>query len=79
VSDTAGKVHLLRQRTVSLLALLAACAVLPAAVVHFFGETEVQIPGAVHFLPIAISAGLAAAAALVLTVAGASAGTGARC
>ena len=37
--------HLLRQRTVSLLGLLAGCAVLPAAVVHFFGETEVQIPG----------------------------------
>jgi hypothetical protein len=76
VSGTAGMVHLLRQRTVSLLALLAGCAVLPAAVVHFFGETEVQIPGAVHFLPIAISAGLAAAAALVLTVAGARRGDG---
>jgi len=51
--------HLLRRRTVSLLGLLAGCAVLPAAVVHFFGDTEVQIPGAVHFLPIATSAGLA--------------------
>jgi putative nucleotidyltransferase with HDIG domain len=68
--------HLLRQRTVSLLGLLAGCAVLPAAVVHFFGETEVQIPGAVHFLPIAISAGLAAAAALALTLAGARRGDG---
>ena len=68
--------HLLRQRTVSLLGLLAGCAVLPAAVVHFFGETEVNIPGAVHFLPIAISAGLAAAAALVLTIAGARRGDG---
>jgi putative nucleotidyltransferase with HDIG domain len=66
--------HLLRQRTVSLLGLLAGCAVLPAAVVHFFGETEVQIPGAVHFLPIGISAGLAAAAALTLTLAGARRG-----
>jgi putative nucleotidyltransferase with HDIG domain len=65
---------LLRQRTVSLLGLLAACAVLPAAVVHFFGETEVQISGTVHFLPIAISAGLAATAALALTVAGARRG-----
>jgi len=52
--------HLLRQRTVPLLGLLAACAVLPGAVIHFFGRTEVQIPGAVHFLPIGISAGLAA-------------------
>jgi putative nucleotidyltransferase with HDIG domain len=68
--------HLLRQRTVSLLGLLAGCAVLPAAVVHFFGETEVQISGAVHFLPIGISAGLAAAAALALTVAGARRGDG---
>jgi putative nucleotidyltransferase with HDIG domain len=66
--------RLLRQRTVSLLALLAACAVLPAAAVHFFGETEVQIDGKVHFLPIAISAGLAAAAALALTMAGARRG-----
>jgi putative nucleotidyltransferase with HDIG domain len=69
-------VYLLRQRTVSLLGLLAACAVLPAATVHFFGETEVEVAGAVHFLPIAISAGLAAAAALALTVAGARRGDG---
>jgi putative nucleotidyltransferase with HDIG domain len=66
--------HLLRQRAVSLLGLLAACAVLPAGVVHFFGETEVKISGTVHFLPIAISAGLAAAAALALTLAGARRG-----
>jgi putative nucleotidyltransferase with HDIG domain len=66
--------HILRQRTVSLLALLAACAVLPASVVHFFGETEVKISGTVHFLPIAVSAGLAAAAALALTLAGARRG-----
>jgi len=65
---------ILRQRTVSLLGLLAACAVMPAGVVHFFGETEVKISGTVHFLPIAISAGLAAAAALVLTLAGARRG-----
>jgi HD-GYP domain-containing protein (c-di-GMP phosphodiesterase class II) len=76
VSDTARMAHLLRQRTVSLLGLLAGCAVLPAAVVHFFGETEVNIPGAVHFLPIAISAGLAAAAALALTIVGARRGDG---
>lgn len=60
----------------SLLGLLAACAVLPAAVVHFFGKTEVEVPSAVHFLPIAISAGLAAAAALALTFAGARRGDG---
>jgi putative nucleotidyltransferase with HDIG domain len=66
--------RLLRQRTVSLLGLLAACAVLPGAVIHFFGETEVEIPGTVHFLAIGISAGLAAAAAVVLTIAGARRG-----
>ncbi len=66
--------HLLRHRTVSLLGLLAACAVLPAAVVHFFGGAEVRISGTVHFLPIAVSAGLAAAAALALTLAGARRG-----
>jgi putative nucleotidyltransferase with HDIG domain len=66
--------RLLRQRTVSLLGLLAACAVLPAGVIHFFGKQEVQVDGAVHFLPIAVSAGLAAAAALALTIAGARRG-----
>jgi hypothetical protein len=66
--------RLLRQRNVSLLGLLAACAVVPGAVLHFFGETEVAIAGSVHFLPIAVSAGLAAAAAAALTVAGARRG-----
>ncbi len=47
---------------------------MPAAVIHFFGETEVKISGTVHFLPIAVSAGLAATAALALTVAGARRG-----
>ena len=68
--------HVLRRRTVSLLGLLAGCAVVPAGVVHLFGRNEVQIDGTVHFLPIAISAGLAAAAALVLTVFGARRGDG---
>ena len=74
MSDSGGVGRLLRQRTVSLLGLLAACAVLPAAAVHFFGETEVKISGTVHFLPIAVSAGLAAVAALALTLAGARRG-----
>lgn len=59
--------RLLRQRSVSVLGLLGACAVVPGGVVHFFGETDVQISGTVHFLPIAVSAGLAAAAAVALT------------
>jgi putative nucleotidyltransferase with HDIG domain len=66
--------RLLRQRTVSLLALLAACAVVPGAVIHFFGEQEVEIPSAVHFFALGISAGLAAAAAVVLTISGAKRG-----
>lgn len=66
----------LRQRTVSLVALLAACAAFPAGVVHFFGGAEVQLDGAVHFLPIAVSAGLASAAALALTLVGARRGDG---
>ena len=66
--------HLLRQRTVSLLGLLAGCAVVPGATVHFFGETEVAIPSGIHFFAIGISAGLAAAAAVALTVAGARRG-----
>jgi putative nucleotidyltransferase with HDIG domain len=66
--------RLLRQRTVSLLGLLAACAVVPGAVIHFFGETEVEIPSGVHFFALGISAGLAASAAVVLTVSGARRG-----
>jgi putative nucleotidyltransferase with HDIG domain len=68
--------HLLRQRTVSLLGLLAGCAVIPGATVHFFGKTEVAVPSAIHFFAIGISAGLAAAAALALTLAGAKRGDG---
>jgi putative nucleotidyltransferase with HDIG domain len=65
---------LLRHRTVSLVALLAACAVVPGAVIHFFGETQVEVPGGVHFFALGISAGLAAAAAVALTVSGAKRG-----
>jgi putative nucleotidyltransferase with HDIG domain len=66
--------QLLRHRTASMLGLLAACAVVPGAAVHFFGETEVAVPGTVHFLAIGVSAGLAALAAVALTVAGARRG-----
>ena len=65
---------LLRHRTVSLVALLAACAVVPGAVIHFFGETQVEVPDGVHFFALGISAGLAAAAAVALTVSGAKRG-----
>ncbi len=56
--------------------LLGACAVIPAGLIHFFGSGEVDIASEVHFLPIAISAGLAAAAAVALTIVGARRGDG---
>jgi putative nucleotidyltransferase with HDIG domain len=66
--------RLLRQRTVSLLALLAGCAVVPGAAIHFVGHNEVEIPTGIHFFAIGISAGLATAAAVVLTMSGARRG-----
>jgi putative nucleotidyltransferase with HDIG domain len=63
-------------RRVATLALLALCAAGPAAVLHFVGGRDVQIDSSVHFLPIAISSGLAAAAALALTIVGARRGDG---
>jgi putative nucleotidyltransferase with HDIG domain len=66
--------RLLRQRTVSLLALLAACAVVPGAAIHFLGHNEVEIPSGIHFFAIGISAGLATVAAVVLTLSGARRG-----
>jgi putative nucleotidyltransferase with HDIG domain len=67
---------LFRDRRLSLPLMLGACAIGPAAILHFFGGREVHIPSAVHFLPIAVSAGLAALAALALTVVGARRGDG---
>jgi hypothetical protein len=58
--------RLMRQRTVSLLGLLAACAVVPGAVIHFFGGNQVEVPGGVHFFALGISAGFGTAAAVVL-------------
>jgi HD-GYP domain-containing protein (c-di-GMP phosphodiesterase class II) len=67
---------LLHERNLSLLAILGACAIVPAALLHFVGPREVEIGAEVHFLPIAISAGLAAAAAVALTIVGARRGDG---
>jgi putative nucleotidyltransferase with HDIG domain len=66
--------RLLRQRTVSLLGLLAACAVVPGGIIHFFGRNEVEIPSGYHFFALGISAGLATTAAVVLTLSGARRG-----
>ena len=65
---------LVRERNLSLLVIVAACAVVPAGLLHFLGPQEVEIPAEIHFLPIAISAGLAAGAAVALTVVGARRG-----
>jgi HD-GYP domain-containing protein (c-di-GMP phosphodiesterase class II) len=56
--------------------ILGLCAVVPAGVLHFLGPQEVHISAKVHFLPIAISAGLAAGASVALTRAGARRGDG---
>jgi len=61
---------------VSLAALLGACAVVPAGLLHFLGPREVHISSEVHFLPIAFSAGFAAAAAVALTIVGTRRGDG---
>jgi len=66
----------LRDRGLSTLVVLGAAAIIPAAVLHFFGSREVQIDGTVHFLPIVVSAGLAAGAAVALTVVGVRRGDG---
>jgi HD-GYP domain-containing protein (c-di-GMP phosphodiesterase class II) len=63
--------HLLRDRRLSFLALTAACASFPAAVIHFFGTGTYYPPTWVHFVLIAVGASIAAAAALTLTIAGA--------
>ena len=63
--------YLLRHRTVSFLALTAACAALPLAIVHFFGEQTYYPPSWVHFAFIAVGASIAAVAAIALTVVGA--------
>jgi putative nucleotidyltransferase with HDIG domain len=67
---------MLRDRRLSHLLVLGACAIGPAAVLHYFGGDQVEIGSNVHFLPIAVSAGLASLAALALTLAGARRGDG---
>ena len=68
--------RILRERAFSIPLVLGLCAVVPAGLLHFLGPQEVQISAKVHFLPIAISAGLAAAASVALTLAGARRGDG---
>ncbi|HEY1275657.1 MAG TPA: HD-GYP domain-containing protein [Thermoleophilaceae bacterium] len=65
------KARLTRDRTLPTLALLGVCAAGPAAILHFFGRDQVDIPSAVHFFGIGVSAGLAWVAAVALTLVGA--------
>lgn len=54
-----------------MLAFAAFAACVPAALLHFLGREKVYIGGWIHFGGVAVGAGLATAAALALTIAGA--------
>jgi putative nucleotidyltransferase with HDIG domain len=60
-----------RERAITVLALAALFAVTPPALLHFLGRHEVQIGGDVHFAGVALTAALATASALALTIVGA--------
>ena len=60
-----------RERLATTLLLGGAAAVLPLALLHFFGRKEVAFPGWVHFGIVGASALAATGAALVLTYLGA--------
>ena len=58
-------------RTIPLLAAAAFLAIVPVALLHFVGREKVYIDGWIHFAGVALGAGIATAAALALTIAGA--------
>lgn len=60
-----------RDRSIPLLAFAASAVVVPPALLHFLGRETVYIGGWIHFAGVAVGAGLATAAALALTIAGA--------
>jgi hypothetical protein len=60
-----------RERLLAALFWGSAAAVLPLALLHFFGRTEVSFPGWVHFGIVGASALAATGAAMALTVVGA--------
>ncbi len=66
----------LLNRAVSVPLVIGGCAIFPAAVLHFLGPRQVEVSSTVHFLPIAISAGLAAGAAVALSLVGKRRGDG---
>jgi HD-GYP domain-containing protein (c-di-GMP phosphodiesterase class II) len=60
----------------SLLVLAATCAIGPPALIHFFSEEQVSFSSGFHFVAVGLSAALATAASIALTVAGARRGDG---
>jgi len=58
-------------RKVPLLGLAACATVVPVALLHFVGRESVSVDGWIHFAVVALGAGVATAAALALTIAGA--------
>jgi putative nucleotidyltransferase with HDIG domain len=61
----------MRERSIPLFALGAALACVPVALLHFMGRHEVAIEGWIHFSGVGVTAAVATAAALALTIAGA--------
>jgi HD domain len=58
-------------RTIPMLSAAAFLAIVPAALLHFIGREKVYLDGWIHFGGVALGAGVATAAAVALTVAGA--------
>ena len=61
----------MKDRSIPLLAFAAFAVIVPPALLHFVGREKVYIGGWIHFSGVAVGAGLATAAALALTIAGA--------
>jgi HD-GYP domain-containing protein (c-di-GMP phosphodiesterase class II) len=61
----------MRDRRVPILALAAFVAIAPAALLHFVGRDKVLVDGWIHFVGVALGAGIATVCAVALTVAGA--------
>jgi putative nucleotidyltransferase with HDIG domain len=67
---------LLRERIAPAVVLLGAGALLPAALLHFYGHRMVMFGWQVHFIGVGVSALVAATAALALTIVGVRRGDG---
>ena len=60
-----------RDTFVPMLVAAGACAVLPPALIHFVSRDQVSLSGATHFWSVVLSALVATAAGVALSVAGA--------